>query len=178
MKNIKEGLGISKTNKNGINSKTKNFKERSLDFVRESEEDNVYYIESVESEQMIATFKDFDKELIRKSIVDHLKANPSDLVEYGKNNNPVDYYEVNKKSGKVSKITQKRGHGNIKMYKDIEEGGGISLTNKKGTNAKPSNLKKKKKSTKKLSEAELKSYIEGKVKKLEKLYEIQLKKKD
>lgn len=54
---------------------------------------------------------------------------------------------------------------------DIDEGAGLSLTNKKGANSKPKNRKKR------MNESQIRSYIQDRLGKLERLSEIAIQKK-
>lgn len=70
---------------------------------------------------IIQTFEVFDKELIKKSIIDHLTANPSDFLEhlkdmstkdqkkfYGKTE-IINFYELNPKTKVPSRIVIRNG---------------------------------------------------------------------
>ena len=45
-----------------------------------------HYLFSQDEGMMIATFEKFDKELIRKEIVNHLTKNPKDVLEHCRDN--------------------------------------------------------------------------------------------
>lgn len=84
-----------------------------------------YYLQSQHTDQVIQRFQSFDKEAIRTAIISHLKANASDTVEYYKESKDkkyvgddlLDFYEVNQKSNKVSKLIFK---GSKTFYRSIE----------------------------------------------------------
>jgi ribosomal protein S15P/S13E len=88
-----------------------------------------HYLFSQDEGMMIATFEKFDKELIRKEIVNHLTKNPKDVLEhckdYPKDNinrflgyNILSFYQVNPKNNKPSKVYTK---GNKEYFLSLKD---------------------------------------------------------
>lgn len=87
-----------------------------------------HYLTSWNSDTDIQTFEVFDSELIKKAIIEWLTANPIDTLEHSKDLTPeekkkyvgrniLDFYAVNPKSNKVSKIITK---GEKEYYLSLE----------------------------------------------------------
>lgn len=87
---------------------------------------STYYLQSQNTNEIIKRFDLFDKEAIRTAIIDHLKKNSTDTVEYYKEskdkrfvgNDLLDFYEVNPKSKEVSKCILK---GAKTYFRSIED---------------------------------------------------------
>lgn len=87
-----------------------------------------HYLFSQELDIMIEAFDKFNKDSIKKTIVEHLKQNPKDTVEHCKDfkgsdirkyygHEIINLYEVNQRNGKVSKVITK---DNKTVYSSIE----------------------------------------------------------
>jgi Mg/Co/Ni transporter MgtE len=83
---------------------------------------------SQNEDRVIEFFEKYDKDVIKKAILNHLKLNPTDTVEhckeYPKNSikrhigtEILNFYEVNPKSNKVSLVYSK---GDKQYYRSIE----------------------------------------------------------
>jgi len=79
-------------------------------------------------DQIIMSFDSFDKELIKKGIIEYLTKNPTDIVEHCREYSQRDlqkyagyeilnFYTVNPKNNRVSLIITK---GNKEFYKQLE----------------------------------------------------------
>ena len=150
-----EGTGISKTVKNGVNGKTQNYKERSVDFVRESNE--------------YATFDDIKREFGSAPEGADLREKNGQLYVY--------YYSPNENAKNWAKsIKNKYPNGivftdTLKMSTGVDEGNNLSLANRNGANIKPKNRKKR------MNESELRDYISNRLQTLDRLSKLEDQKK-
>jgi|GEM_PF-2827071 len=163
-----EGTGISKTVKNGVNGKTQNYKQRSVDFVRESNESTLTVQQIVQDFDLRhdhfenehgkfmynpATPDEFEFiELLKPDGTDITFADPINLQ--------------NRPSSKVQPIS------NITQFLDyLDEGNNLSLANRNGANIKPKNRKKR------MNEAQLRDYISNRLQSLDRLSKLEDQKK-
>ena len=83
---------------------------------------------SEKSDMYVAFFNNYDKEVIKNVIIGHLRNNPTDTLEYCKEYSKkdikrfygmevIDFYAVNPKNGKVSKLVIRNDKT---YYKSIE----------------------------------------------------------
>ena len=86
-----------------------------------------YYLESGNTEVTILSIPAFDKELIKLKIIHHLRQNPKDTIYYYKvcvdqsefvGDDILGIYEVNPKSGKISKLIFR---GEKTYYRSLED---------------------------------------------------------
>lgn len=90
----------------------------------------MYSLLSQNTEQTIAEFSVCDKRAIRNAIVAHLTANSTDVLEYRKDFNEeeksryagsskiIDFYQVNPKNGKISRVIVR---GEREFFQSIED---------------------------------------------------------
>lgn len=80
----------------------------------------MYYLESDNLKKDILILEIFDAQLIKNKIIEHLKINNKDLLilskDNGKSKEMIDFFEVNPKNDKISKIITK---GNKTYYKSL-----------------------------------------------------------
>jgi hypothetical protein len=85
----------------------------------------MYYLESEISEKRIVEFAQFNRVAIQKAIIYYLQNNPTDTVLYYKvshdeefvGDDLIDFYAINPKNGKPSKLIFK---GDKTYYKSLE----------------------------------------------------------
>lgn len=88
-----------------------------------------YHLISINQDKIILTLQEFDPKILKEEIIKHLKQNPTDTIQYCKDlteeeakkftgYNNIDFYEVNPKNNKVSKVITK---GNKEFFKNIED---------------------------------------------------------
>ncbi len=86
-----------------------------------------HYLHSDDTEELIKSFKKFDKAAIKAAIISHLEANPKDTIEYSKDfsledqkkysgTDILDFYCNNPKSGNPCKMIFK---GEKTFYKKL-----------------------------------------------------------
>ena len=87
-----------------------------------------HYLFSQEKDMLVSTFEKFDRTTIKREIIQHLKENPTDVLEHCKDftrneikrfygYNILNHYKVNPNNNKVSLIITK---GNKEYYRNIE----------------------------------------------------------
>jgi cobalamin-dependent methionine synthase I len=90
----------------------------------------MYSLISQDTEETVAEFDKFDKDAIKKAIIDHLTANRGDVLEYHKKYNEaeakiyaggskiLDFYQANPVNGRISKAIVR---GNREFFHPIDD---------------------------------------------------------